>query len=64
MSGGWVGYVYVFFGCGVMVALVAASTLVLYAWARVARRRGAEPRVVSVTRLPSRADDPDAPSAG
>lgn len=64
MSGGWVGYVYVFFGCGVMVALVAASTLVLYGWARIAKRRGGGEPKITVTRLSPRGEDPDAPSAG
>lgn len=44
MGGGWFGYVLAMFGCGGVVALVAASTAFLYAWSRVRGGRG-EPRV-------------------
>lgn len=63
MGGGWFGYVYVFLGCGAVVALLGGSTLLLYAWARMTRRRGVQP-VVCVTALPSRGDGSDASSAG
>lgn len=69
MSGGWVGYIYVFFGCGIVLALLGGSTLVLYAWARYVDRRGARP-MVRVTSLPpvsaarSGGDGPDASSTG
>ncbi len=56
MGGGWLGYVYVFFGCGAALALVFGSTLLLYAVARVQRRRRPERRV-RVTSLTETSDD-------
>lgn len=46
MGGGWVGYVYVFFACGVVLLLLGGSTALLYVFARARRARGyVEPRV-------------------
>lgn len=68
MGGGWVGYVYVFFGCGVVLFLLGGSTLLLYGWARIARRRGVEPTVrvttVRATTVTAPGGGPDASSAG
>ncbi len=44
MAGGYLGYIYVFAGCGAMVAVVLASALLLYGWSKLRGRRG-EPRV-------------------
>ncbi len=57
MGGGWVGYVYVLLSCGVAFGLIAASTAVIYLYARVRRRRGPEPRV-TVTRVGGGDDAP------
>jgi len=57
MGGGWVGYIFAIMGCGVFLALIAGSTAVLYAWAKVQRRRGKEP-TAQVSSLASRPDDP------
>ncbi|MBX3268841.1 MAG: hypothetical protein KF729_01185 [Sandaracinaceae bacterium] len=43
MGGGWFGYVLAMFGCGVVVAAVAAATVFLYSWRRI-RGGGREPR--------------------
>lgn len=40
MAGGYLGYIYVFAGCGAMLAVVLASTLLLYSWAKLRGRRG------------------------
>jgi hypothetical protein len=56
VAGGWVGYVYVFVGCGAVSGLLIASTLFLYVVARVQKRRRPEARV-SVTALPARDRD-------
>jgi len=56
MGGGWVGYVYAILGCGVFLAVIAGSTALLYAWARVQRRRGKEP-TARVSSLVSPSDD-------
>lgn len=60
MAGGWVGYLYVFFGCGVVCALLLGSTLALYAVARVQKRARPEPRV-RVLSVSSGPDEHDAP---
>ncbi|MCB9593511.1 MAG: hypothetical protein H6719_12325 [Sandaracinaceae bacterium] len=49
MGGGWFGYVVSIAGCGVTLALIAASTAVLYAYARTRGGRGPRVRVTSVS---------------
>jgi hypothetical protein len=56
MSGGWVGYIYVLVGCGVLVGLVGGSTLLLYAMARVRARRSPG-STAAVTAVPPRRED-------
>jgi hypothetical protein len=56
MGGGWIGYLYVFAGCGVLLGVVGGSTLLLYLVARVRARRSPEP-AVSVSSVSSRPDD-------
>lgn len=46
MGGGWVGYIYAIFICGLFVALMGGSTALIYAYVRMRRRRGhTEPQV-------------------
>ncbi len=58
MGGGWVGYVFAMFGCGLVVALIAGSTLLLYGYARLKQRTSPDPRVV-VHRVSSRMTTPE-----
>jgi hypothetical protein len=44
-------------GCGAFVAVILASTLVLYAWGRVKERRRPSPRIL-VTSVRARDDGP------
>ena len=54
MAGGFLGYIYVFAGCGVLGLVVLASVLVLYGVARVRAKSEAPARVrvVSVSGRP------------
>lgn len=51
MGGGWIGYVFAIFGCGISLFIIGASTLFLYGVARAGRDkdRGEGIRVTSVT---------------
>ena len=57
MGGGWAGYVFSMFGCVLLLALVAGSTLLLYGLARFKKSQRPEPRVV-VQSVSSRAERP------
>ena len=58
MGGGWVGYLYVFIACGVMLLLTAAATALLYFVARLRRRAGRTDPRVRVTPLARSANAP------
>ena len=60
-GGGWIGYVYVFGGCGILLVLLAGSTMFLYTMARLRRRREGT-RVVRVVSVPASAAPLPAPA--
>ncbi len=62
MGGGWFGYVFSIFGCGVVLSLIAGATAALYAWARL---RGGKPEArVRVRSLASGTSSDTSPTPG
>ncbi|MGE0786203.1 MAG: hypothetical protein AB7S26_10975 [Sandaracinaceae bacterium] len=64
LGGGWLGYVYVFAGCAVVIAILLASTAGLYVYSRTRRGRATEPRVRVTSLGHDAGGDPEPPDVG